>query len=72
MFSPYFLNIYYLLLRNKGLPLFINYHLFIYCICRCSVFLWDKERDELVAKVFDGEIPNDGTGVNGKVGSCSY
>ncbi|XP_015766761.1 PREDICTED: cGMP-dependent 3',5'-cyclic phosphodiesterase-like [Acropora digitifera] len=33
---------------------------------RCSVFLWDKERDELVAKVFDGEIPNDGTGVNGK------
>lgn len=27
---------------------------------RCSLFLWDKERDELVAKVFDGEIPNDG------------
>ncbi|KAK2563485.1 cGMP-dependent 3' [Acropora cervicornis] len=33
---------------------------------RCSVFLWDKERDELVAKVFDGEIPNDGTSINGK------
>lgn len=31
---------------------------------RCSVFLWDKERDELVAKVFDGEIPKDGC--NGK------
>lgn len=30
--------------------------------------MWDKERDELVAKVFDGEIPNDGTSVNGKVG----
>ena len=27
---------------------------------RCSLFLWDKERDELVAKVFDGEIPTDG------------
>ncbi|XP_078368961.1 cGMP-dependent 3',5'-cyclic phosphodiesterase-like [Oculina patagonica] len=27
---------------------------------RCSLFLWDKERDELVAKVFDGEIPSDG------------
>lgn len=24
------------------------------------MFLWDKERDELVAKVFDGEIPCDG------------
>lgn len=32
---------------------------------RCSLFLWDKERDELVAKVFDGEIPSDGTD-NGK------
>lgn len=31
--------------------------LFLY---RCSLFLWDKERDELVAKVFDGEIPTDG------------
>ena len=27
---------------------------------RCSLFLWDKERDELVAKVFDGEIPSNG------------
>lgn len=33
---------------------------------RCSLFLWDKERDELVAKVFDGEIPSDGSD-NGKV-----
>lgn len=32
---------------------------------RCSLFLWDKERDELVAKVFDGEIPSDGSD-NGK------
>ena len=35
---------------------------------RCSLFLWDKERDELVAKVFDGEIPSNGD--NGKV--CVY
>ena len=24
---------------------------------RCSLFLWDRETNELVAKVFDGEIP---------------
>lgn len=34
--------------------------LFLLYPCRCSLFLWDKERDELVAKVFDGEIPNEG------------
>lgn len=27
---------------------------------RCSLFLLDRERNELVAKVFDGEIPGNG------------
>ena len=28
----------------------------VYVLCRCSVFLVDKETEELVAKVFDGDI----------------
>ncbi|KAG1698806.1 cGMP-dependent 3',5'-cyclic phosphodiesterase [Nymphon striatum] len=34
---------------------------------RCSLFLIDKESKELVAKVFDGDLPDDGTQIEAEV-----